>query len=286
MLKYRLLLGTLMAIVFVSLMLLDDYVHSKYLADIMPRATVLTLLVCVLVVWAQLEFAALAKHTGHDVFTYITIPCSILLATLPYTHQLVRDILPQQPLILMTIAILALFVAQAKTHSTKGAIGNCGASLLAIGYLGFLPMWILSITYQFGTIALLMFVFTVKSADIGAYASGRMFGKHKFSPNISPGKTWEGLAGAVIFAAIVGYVFALCSGIIRPVFGMIFGAVFAYIGQLGDLAESMLKRDAQMKDSSASVPGFGGLLDVIDSPLVAAPLAWFYFFLTGMRQWN
>ena len=62
---------------------------------------------------------------------------------------------------------------------------------------------------------------------------------------------------------------------------MLFGVVFAFLGQLGDLAESMIKRDAQQKDSSASVPGFGGLLDVIDSPLATAPLAYLFFMILG-----
>jgi phosphatidate cytidylyltransferase len=111
-----------------------------------------------------------------------------------------------------------------------------------------------------------------------------MFGRHKFSPVISPGKTWEGMAGAVVVAAVVGSLFAHFCGIMPIVYGTIFGAIFAFIGQLGDLAESMLKRDAQQKDSSHTVPGFGGILDVIDSPLVAAPFAFACFWLISL--WN
>ena len=124
---------------------------------------------------------------------------------------------------------------------------------------------------------MLMFVFVVKSADIGAYAIGSIFGRHKFSPNISPGKTWEGMCGAVAAAIIVAIGFAFICGIMTWRSAVIFGLCFAFIGQMGDLAESMMKRDAEQKDSANKVPGFGGVLDIVDSPLVAAPFAYLFF---------
>ena len=106
-----------------------------------------------------------------------------------------------------------------------------------------------------------------------------LFGKHKFAPRISPGKTWEGIVGAVVFASIVALLFAHNCGIMPWYSAVLFGAVFAYGGQLADLAESMIKRDAEQKDSANSVPGFGGLLDIIDSPLATAPVAYLFFML-------
>ena len=122
-----------------------------------------------------------------------------------------------------------------------------------------------------------MFVFVIKSSDIGAYTAGRLFGKHKFSPKISPAKTWEGMAGAVILASVVSVLFAQNFDIMPWSFAVVFGFVFAFIGQFGDLAESMIKRDAEQKDSANNVPGFGGILDVLDSPLAAAVFAYLYF---------
>ncbi|MCX5635992.1 MAG: phosphatidate cytidylyltransferase, partial [Planctomycetota bacterium] len=136
-----------------------------------------------------------------------------------------------------------------------------------------------AIRIKFGLWAILMFIFVVKCADIGAYTIGSVFGKHKFSPKISPGKTWEGMAGAVLFATIVAILFAVVFGIMKVWQAAIFGLFFAFIGQFGDLAESMIKRDAAQKDSSDSVPGFGGVLDVIDSPLAAAPFAYLFFII-------
>ena len=123
----------------------------------------------------------------------------------------------------------------------------------------------------------LFFVFVVKLCDIGAYAMGKWLGKHKFSPVISPKKTWEGMAGGVILAVIAASIFALVFDIMPLWQAVVFGIIFAFIGQLGDLAESMLKRAAEQKDASTAVPGFGGILDVIDSPLASAVFAYIFF---------
>ena len=242
---------------------------------------------------ANIEFAKLADCTGHKVFLPLTIPASIVAAGWLYFVQFERNIkfLYQGESFLIEaiiggIVVCAIFFYQARKYGTNGVMANCGASLFAIAYLGVLSGFVVGLRVAFGVWALLMFVFTIKSADIGAYAIGRMFGKHKFSPVISPGKTWEGMAGAVVLAAAVGSLFAYFCGIMPIVHGMVFGAVFAFIGQLGDLAESMLKRDAQQKDSSHTVPGFGGILDVIDSPLVAAPFAFAYFWLISLIGTN
>jgi phosphatidate cytidylyltransferase len=110
---------------------------------------------------------------------------------------------------------------------------------------------------------------------------GGLFGKHKFSPKISPGKTWEGMAGAVVIAMIVAIFFAVSCGIMVWWLALIFGFCFAFIGQFGDLAESMIKRDAEQKDAANKVPGFGGILDIVDSPLVAAPFAYLFFMVSS-----
>jgi phosphatidate cytidylyltransferase len=278
MLKYRLLLGTIMVVGFAGLMLLDGRLDSSA-----TKGSILMAIVALVAIPANIEFAKLADSTGHKVFLPLTIPASIVAAGWLYFAQFEFRIVFIEA-ILGGIFVGAIFFYQARKYGTTGVIANCGASLFAIAYLGGLSGFVVGIRVFFDAWTLLMFVFTIKSADIGAYAIGSMFGKHKFSPSISPGKTWEGMAGAVAMAAIVGSLFARFCGIMPTVYGMIFGAIFAFIGQLGDLAESMLKRDAQQKDSSHTVPGFGGILDVIDSPLIAAPLAFAYFWLVKMAH--
>jgi phosphatidate cytidylyltransferase len=100
-------------------------------------------------------------------------------------------------------------------------------------------------------------------------------------PWLSPAKSWEGLAGGVAFAAVVGALLAWWSGSLEdprdtvpPLLGAVAGAAFGVVGPFGDLAESLLKRSGGAKDSGRILPGMGGLFDVLDSPLLAGPVAW------------
>ena len=178
---------------------------------------------------------------------------------------------------LSVFVLLALLLYQYLHYGTDGVLANCGANYFSIIYLGLLGSFCLAIRIDFGLWPVLMFVFVVKSADIGAYIIGSLFGRRKFSPRISPGKTWEGMAGAIAAAVIVAVLFAAAFDIMAWPLAATFGCCFAFIGQMGDLAESMIKRDAEKKDASNNVPGFGGILDVIDSPLLAAPFAYAFF---------
>ena len=127
----------------------------------------------------------------------------------------------------------------------------------------------------------LMILVVVKSTDIGAYFGGRALGRHKLIPWLSPGKTWEGLLCGVLTAGVVGALIGRTlphhGMALPPWLGFIFGVVIGAIGQAGDLLESLMKRDAEVKDSGRLIPGFGGILDVIDSPLFAAPFAYLLF---------
>ncbi|MCK5226087.1 MAG: phosphatidate cytidylyltransferase, partial [Planctomycetes bacterium] len=241
------------------------------------QATLLCILVALLMIPAQLELAKLAKTKNLTILLPVTITASILFATSSYWLQMMQ--IPQQfyfPL-LGAITLLTLFLYQYFRYGTSNVLANCGVSFFSIMYLGLLSGFVVAIRTDFGLWALLMFIFTIKSSDIGAYTIGKIFGKHKFAPKISPGKTWEGMAGAAALAAIVAVCFAINCDIIKPIPAAIFGLSFAFIGQFGDLAESMLKRDCEQKDSANNVPGFGGILDIVDSPLVAAPLAYIFF---------
>ena len=281
MLKHRLIFGTLMAILFTAAIILGGWLDGSLtstLEDDKPlRATILWGLIAILIIPAQLEFAALAKAKEINVFKTVSIISSILFASTWYWPQLFNISLQNYLFFLMAFSFLALLVNQSLSYGTSAVLANCGTSCFAIIYLGLFSGFCLAIRIDMGLWPFLMFVFVVKSADIGAYAIGKIFGKHKFSPKTSPGKTWEGMAGAVIFAIIVAVIFADNCGIMSRLWAVVFGLCFAFIGQLGDLVESMIKRDTQQKDSSKNIPGFGGILDIIDSPLVAAPFAYLFF---------
>ena len=283
MLKYRLIFGTLMTVFFVAVVIFDGWLDGSLTAatadDKAVQGTILCALVAMLGVPAQLELAKLAAIKQLIIFTPLSIVASILFATSWYWPQVI-DIRPDSYIFFVSaFTLTALFLYQYFRYGTSGLLANCGVNYFAIVYLGLLGSFVPAIRIKFGLWAILMFIFVVKCADIGAYTIGSMFGKHKFSPKISPGKTWEGMAGAIIFAMIVAVLFAAVFGIMKVWQAAIFGLCFAFIGQFGDLAESMIKRDAAQKDSADSVPGFGGVLDVIDSPLAAAPFAYLFFII-------
>lgn len=287
MLKHRLFFGTIMIIAFVGLILLDarlDGSISHQLPNKSVQATIFTVLVALLLIPAQFELSKLIGQTSAEVFKIITIPASILLATALYWGQFIDDYNFGLCLLLIpAISFLGLFLIQAFKYGTEGTICNIAAGFFSIIYLGFLCLFILGIRILWGPWVLLMFIFTVKGSDIGAYTLGRLFGKHKLCPTISPGKTWEGLAGAALFGVLVSLGFSYFCDIMTVLWAIGFGAVFGVLGQAGDLVESMIKRDAASKDSSSSIPGFGGVLDVIDSPLATAPFAFaFLYCLRGV----
>lgn len=178
-------------------------------------------------------------------------------------------------------------------RQAPGAISAGAAAVFAMIYLGVIPGFLLLIRDSHSAWVVAAVILVTKSCDIGAYTAGHAFGRHKLIPWLSPGKTWEGLAGGVAFSALtaVGFV-ALHNHFKWPAdwsqaaggqvhqpyplwYAALFGVVMAVVGHGGDLLESLLKRDAGLKDSGSTIPGFGGVLDVIDSPLLTAPVAFF-----------
>ena len=147
-----------------------------------------------------------------------------------------------------------------------------------------------------GMLALISLIAIVKMSDTGQYTAGRLFGRHKLAPQVSPGKTWEGAVGGAVFAAIAAWIVfgwaaqyftdtpesvaGLFSDYSRLARVTVYAIALCAAGIIGDLAESVLKRDAGVKDSSAWMPGFGGVLDLLDSLLGAAPVA-YLLWVTG-----
>jgi phosphatidate cytidylyltransferase len=285
MLKYRLVFGTLMTVFFAAIVIFDGWMDGTLTAsaadDKPVQGTILCVLIALLVIPAQLELSKLAAAKNLKIFSPISIIASILFATSWYWPQLLQIESRICLYFIPAFVLMALLLYQYIRYGTSAVLANCGASYFSIIYLGLLGAFVLAVRIDFGPWALLMFVFVVKSADIGAYSFGSLFGKHKFSPEISPGKSWEGMAGAVATATIVAILFAISCDIMVWWLAVIFGSCFAFIGQMGDLAESMIKRDAKQKDSASIVPGFGGILDILDSPLLAAPFAYLFFMFSS-----
>ncbi|MFF5293384.1 phosphatidate cytidylyltransferase [Paractinoplanes globisporus] len=120
-------------------------------------------------------------------------------------------------------------------------------------------------------------LFAVVLSDTGGFVAGVFLGRHKMAPSISPGKTWEGFAGSICAAAIGSALFLYFLLDIPSYWGLLFGVVLSVVAVIGDLAESMLKRDLGLKDMSHLLPGHGGIMDRLDSILFAVPTAYLLF---------
>ena len=269
-----------MTLCFVALVVFDGWLDgslTKSIADDKPvQGTVITLLVAFLAIPAHIELSKLAAVKNVKIFLPVSIVASILLATWRFWQQFIGFPPGICLLVFSSFVLFALLLYQYGGYGASGILANCGVNCFSIWYLGLLSSFCVAIRIEFGMWSLLMFVLVIKSSDIGAYTFGTLFGKHKFSPNISPGKTWEGMGGALAGAVIVAVGFATICDIMAWWSAIVFGLCFAVIGQMGDLTESMIKRDAEQKDSAHKVPGFGGVLDIIDSLLIAAPFAYLF----------
>ena len=270
-----------MAGAFMGLAVLDGWLDGALTFspedDRAVQGAILCLLIMVLQIPMHLELAGLLQARGLKIPVFVTIIGSAILVAIPFLQHSLGWSCQWLPGFVLFLCFLALFTVHALRFGIEGVIRSCCAGSLAILYLGWLSCFAMGIRVDFGIWPVAMFVLVVKFSDIGAYTVGRLIGKHRFAPRISPGKTWEGLAGACFFAVILSVVFADCTGIMTRLAAIVFGGCFAIIGQMGDLVESMLKRDAVQKDSSSHVPGFGGLLDVLDSLLIASPFAYMFF---------
>jgi len=156
--------------------------------------------------------------------------------------------------------------------------------LAAAGWMVLIPAWLAAVFLQKSPLLLLAVLAVVWTADTAAYFAGRRFGRRKLAPQISPGKTWEGLIGAFTAALIYGL---LASIVLQPsASGYDRAATLIFVGSLtllsvvGDLFESWIKRSAGAKDSGSLLPGHGGVLDRIDSLTAALPFAALYFLHT------
>jgi phosphatidate cytidylyltransferase len=175
----------------------------------------------------------------------------------------------------MALTALAVLVWR-MARPPEGYLKDVTAGVFAAFYVPFLATFVaMMLTADDGPFRVLTFLLLTVVSDTGAYAIGWRFGKHKLAPRISPGKTREGLFGAVAFAMLAG---ALCMEFLIDGGawwqGLLLGLAVAASATLGDLGESMIKRDLGIKDMGTLLPGHGGIMDRLDSLLPTAPVVW------------
>ncbi|MEX0886449.1 MAG: phosphatidate cytidylyltransferase [Phycisphaeraceae bacterium] len=282
MLKHRLTFGTLMIALLLGSLYADQALGRVSLGGVtLPAGLVILLLAAGLVAAAARELAA--------IFRAKSLPGDALMLALAGLAGLIAMWLPGDAVAVASVAGVAavagavLLVAIARqclpTQRCDGALAAGGAASLAFIYLGLLPGFFLLIRQGHSAWAVAGVILIIKACDIGAYFTGRTLGRHKLIAWLSPGKTWEGLGGGVALAAAAALGLAAMSNATGPTtyplaLAAAGGALLGLVGQLGDLVASALKRDAGIKDAGRSIPGFGGVLDVVDSPLLAAPVAY------------
>ncbi|MEI6564021.1 MAG: CDP-archaeol synthase [bacterium] len=268
------------------------------------------LVLMILAALALLEFYNIQKSSGIPAFRNIGIAAGIALLASAYVSLNISvlrdtpsiDAWRELPLLVVTLVIFIIFVRQFPQKENHQPLPTIACTMLGLVYIPLLLMFIMNLCFRWTPTAwnepfsptaralILYLVVVVKASDIGAYLVGSTCGRHKLFPRISPGKTWEGLAGGFItgiLASLVVYWLwhnpipgngTAGFGCLSITFGHAFflGAFLAAIGVIGDLVESLLKRSAGLKDSGCIFPGMGGILDVLDSLLFAAPALYFY----------
>jgi phosphatidate cytidylyltransferase len=295
-LRYRLLFGPVLIAAIVLVALLDEWIEGRAIGDwwqaaflgreTAPPGVAIFIAAVFISVLAARELSLILKAKGVLASRRINTSAAIL-------GLLVSTIIPEDLSGMIAAAIVASAAAavlvmallfHSRNRTTEGLVAAAGGALLCFVYLGLMFGFVVEIRRHESAWILLWILLVVKSCDIGAYFTGRSIGRRKLIPWLSPGKTWEGLGGGVVVAALVGAgglaALQAAGYTVPPVWtGLAAGVLFGITGQAGDLIASMFKRDAGIKDSSRLLPGFGGVLDVIDSPLLVAPVAfwWVYF---------
>jgi phosphatidate cytidylyltransferase len=294
-LKHRLIFGVVLIALLLIVFYFDDKLDSVRVSgflqewrggrNYLPRGLLLFGLSLIVGPFAAWELSRILRQNGIRATVPLTCLASVLGLCLSYCVP--QDTPGPLAIAITSTGLIVAFVASlgyyARRRTVEGVCAAAAGTMFAMVYLGLMFGFLLAIRRYHSAWTLLGILAVTKSCDIGAYFTGMSIGKHKLIPWLSPKKTIEGLVGGVATAAILGSVLAAISlrldGVTSvPVWlGGICGVVFAVVGQAGDLIASLFKRDAGIKDASEVLPGFGGVLDVIDSPLLVGPVAYWIF---------
>ncbi|MBC03071.1 MAG: hypothetical protein CMJ34_07190 [Phycisphaerae bacterium] len=273
MLRRRLVTGPLLILGLVGVVALDEYLtRTTGTAGIAFTA----LAALVVIPLGGIEAARLLRDTGVRAGTTATVLAaeSVLLFTIG--AACLGDASTTTGIVLLGpfVAVLIAGIDVARSRRVDGGFTAVAGMVTAGIWLGLgLAAWIL-VAGQAGGIVAAGLVMVVKIGDIGAYFTGMAIGRHKLIPWLSPGKTIEGGIGALVWGGAAGAGLSLATGSFGLEAGIIGGVLLSAMGAIGDLLESLLKRSAGAKDSGTMLPGMGGMLDVLDSPLLAGPVAW------------
>jgi len=245
------------------------------------RGWLTSLLVIFFALVALYEFFTMIEKKGIVIFKYFGLGIGIvILLSVSFQFEVTRG----WELLSITLVLLSIILIQFRRLENKGVIVGLSTTIFGIFYIPWFMGFLIKVRYLEHGLGMLASVLLItKAGDIGAYLVGSRFGRHTLIPRISPNKTREGLLGALVFSLLA----ALISKSFMPanftyLHLLVLGIFLGTLGQLGDLSESLIKRDCEVKDSGAMFPGLGGALDCIDSLLFTGPVFYFWVLHFGV----
>lgn len=246
--------------------------------------------IILLAVSGLMEFYGLVEKRGMQCFKYCGLVGAVLLMTgtfLNLTEHLGKHDSPARvndfETSFIILFVLGLCVRQFVARNNTTGILSISTTLFGLMYVPWLLNFIQKINFFHGVeghFYLLYFILITKFSDTGAYVVGSLIGRHKMIPRISPGKTWEGFGGAIAVSTGASVAFASLAHehvpALTTMHAVILGVILSCTAVIGDLIESLFKREAGVKDSGRFFPGIGGMLDLLDSLLFNAPIMYLY----------
>jgi len=229
------------------------------------------------IVWgllAVLEFYRMAEVSKALALTSFGVLWTFFFILHPYVEY--ENLGPLLLLSAVTLSLVLLVIIPQK----EKAFTNWAWMMAGILYVGFLLSYLVALRIEAGREWLYLAFFATFGSDTAAYFIGRAFGRHKMAPRISPNKTWEGAIAGIVGAVIISLLFTLDTPLQLPVHwweAILLGVLISAFGQVGDLVESLLKRNTGNKESGKLMPGHGGLLDRMDSIVFAGVVVYLYY---------
>ena len=287
MLKHRLITGPILSLGIIGILVLDNSIAASACPTywFVKSGFILAILTVLLTPLLSIEFGAIAEGLG--IRTSIPMIFATLAAWIAFFYFLPATASSATTIAIASSILIGSFflsiVSIAKTKALSGVIAGASYSTMTATYLGLGFGFLLLIRREHDALWILGIIAIVKMCDTGAFFTGCSFGKHKLIPWISPGKTWEGLIGGVATSSLTAMLLASLNNAYQdeptiPIaFASICGFILGLFGQCGDLVMSIFKRDCGLKDSSAVLPGLGGVLDVLDSLILTSPIAYWLF---------
>ena len=234
-------------------------------------------LIAIFIAVGQFEFFQLVEKRGIFVYKYFG---TIVGAMIPFivfwgnTHPELENI---TPIIIVVTSLLVLTLQFTRRDNARDHLISTSLTMFSLFYISWFFSFFVALKCMPNGANLVAFLILVtKSADVGAYLIGSRLGKSDLIPRISPKKTKEGTFGGILTSVIVALVFGPVLTGFSFIHLLILGIILATLGQIGDLAESLIKRDCSVKDSGKHFSEIGGMLDLIDSMLFTAPVFYFY----------